>query len=335
MNHLLSCHSLHWICPVIVLLVGSFAQAATLQVFLVGGQSNAVGRGSTSTLPANLQDPQPDIPYYFSTGAGLTTLRPRETEFGPEITFGRGMADYFATTGEQIALLKYAVGGTNLFSEWKAGGSGMATSDGTVYQDFQATIGAGLAALQAANPGVTLALRGMIWMQGESDAIATQSANYQGNLTAFIGDIRLTYGADLPFVIGRLSVAQTGTGSEVDRNNVRTAQDNVAANDPFTALVNTDSFGLSDNLHFDGAGQQALGSAFASSMQTLVPEPTSAVLLLCGAATFGLRRRRLPTQFVIHPQPAIALTQTEIAARETVMPSKCVPEYSDRRYCGS
>jgi hypothetical protein len=75
---------------------------------------------------------------------------------------------------------------------------------------------------------------------------------------------------------------------------VRAAQDAVDAADPRTRLVNTDSFGLNtDNLHFSNAGQQALGSGFASQMQTLVavPEPSLLSLLLVGAGVLFGRRR--------------------------------------------
>jgi hypothetical protein len=153
----------------------------------------------------------------------------------------------------------------------------------------------GIAALQAANPDATLQIAGMIWMQGESDSNAL-SAQYQANLTAFINDIRLTYGADLPFVIGQLSINQTGTnadagGTTENRNTVRTAQAAVASALPRTALVTTGTFGLnSDNLHFSAAGQQALGSAFATQMQSLVavPEPATGAMTASALVLFAL-----------------------------------------------
>lgn len=275
-------------------MAGGFAHAGVIDVFLVGGQSNALGRADPSTLPTALKNPQPDVPYYYSTSVGLTTLRPRATEFGPEITFGRAMADYYEARAGQIAILKYAVGGTNLYSQWKAGGDATTTGDGPLYQDFQTTISAGMIALQMANPGMTLVLRGMIWMQGESDAIPAQSANYEANLTAFISDIRKTYGAGLFFTIGELSTGQTGTGPAADLATVRAAQEHVAAADPLTSILNTNSYSLKpDNLHWDTVGQQQLGNGFATTMQTqLVPEPSTAGLLLFGALGLGLRRRR-------------------------------------------
>ncbi len=163
------------------------------------------------------------------------------------------------------------------------------------YQNFQSIVTSGLAALRAANPDATLQIAGMIWMQGESDSNAL-SAQYQANLTAFINDIRLTYGAELPFVIGQLSTNQTGTnvdagGTTENRNTVRTAQAAVASALPHAALVTTGTFGLNaDNLHFSAGGQQALGSAFATQMQTLVavPEPSTTSMAASALLLFAL-----------------------------------------------
>lgn len=213
------------------------AQAETIHVFLIGGQSNGDGRASSTGLPSQLLSPQTDVPYYWANDTAATpgvptslgtllTLRPntsRTSQLGPEVTFGRSMSDSYAAYGQKIAIIKYAAGGTNLYSQWAAGGTSGTAGDGSVYKSFQSIVGAGLSALQTANPGKTLSIDGMIWMQGESDSIATFSAQYQTNLTNFISDIRLTYGASLPFVIGQLSANQTGTGSASFRNDVRAA----------------------------------------------------------------------------------------------------------------
>jgi hypothetical protein len=108
----------------------------------------------------------------------------------------------------------------------------------------------------------------MIWMQGESDAVNNYTNDYQANLTAFIADIRSTYGTNLPFVIGRLSDAQTAsTISASALDAVQAAQDAVAASDYRTGLVNTDNLSVkSDLLHFDVNGQLSLGKAFAAEL---------------------------------------------------------------------
>lgn len=241
-----------------------------VRIVLLAGQSNADGRALVSELPATLQSPQDDVDLYHATqgtGGTLTTLRPglsETSQSGPEILLGRRLADLHASeAGTRVAILKYANGGTDLKTQWKAGGTATTSGDGPEYVTFQQTVTSGLAALAAAYPLATLDLQSMVWMQGESDAVASSSNLYQANLTSFIADVRATYGASLPFVIARLSSLQTALDAG-HLNAVRAAQDAVAAADPRTAVFSTDSFGIkADNLHFTGGGQQAMGSAFA------------------------------------------------------------------------
>ena len=284
-------------------------RAATINVFFVSGQSNAVGSGLASDLPSSLQTPQEDVPYYFYQNYGatqtLTTLRPmirtpyNEIRFGPEITFGRAMADYYATLGEKVAIIKCGFSGTSLWEDWVFDGTASSVGDGGNYTTFKNVANNGLSALAAANPSDTVELRGMIWMQGESDALELASIppatnqDYAANFSRFIQDVRLTYNEpELPFVFGRLSSQQTAIAAD-KLNYLRSAQESVASSIADTVMVDTDSFGMgTDRLHFNSAGQQALGSAFATAMQAeLVPEPSSAALAAAGLLTFLLRRR--------------------------------------------
>ena len=242
-----------------------------IRVFLLGGQSNADGRADPSglpTSPVNLQQPQDDVDFYQSS---LTTLRPL-SQFGPEITMGRRLADSIAD-GEstRIAIIKYGVGGTSLENDWKAGGDATTTGDGPRYVTFQNTVTQGLAALATAYPEAAIEIEGMLWVQGERDVVQSFHNNYESNLTAFIADVRATYGADLPFVISRLSIDQTDLDS-ARLAVVRAAQSAVAAADPRAALLDTDGFGMkSDNLHFDAVGQQQLGNGGAGWLLNFYP----------------------------------------------------------------
>lgn len=259
-----------------------------IRVFLVGGQSNADGRAAVSglpTSPVNLQQPQTDVDLYYKVEnqtAALTTLRPGLSEtgaFGPSITLGRRLADALADgTTSRIALIKYANGGTNLHTQWKAGGDATTTGDGSEYRVFQQTVTGGLAALAAAYPSAMIEIEGMLWVQGESDNSAVNAAAYQTNLTNFIADIRATYGASLRFVVSRLSIGQTGVGAEL--TTIRAAQTAVAAADPLIALLDTDVFGISgDNLHFNAAGYQQIGNSAADLLLHFRPFTTSPAII--------------------------------------------------------
>jgi len=269
---------------------------ADIFVYLVGGQSNADGRANVSGLSGGLENPQADVDFFFRTegllGAPnsnhpldsvLTTLRPGQSEtrgFGPAISFGRSMADFYsAANNPSVAIVKYANGGTNLHTQWAAGGTNGTAGDGSEYVIFQNTVNDGIAAIQAANPSETVTIAGMIWVQGESDADTLANANaYEVNLTNFISDIRLTYGSDLDFAIAQLSTSQTALNSQLLAT-IRNGQANVAANDPNTLLIDSDEFyeGQGDGLHYNANGQVALGNALAAAIQAVAEPPVSQV----------------------------------------------------------
>ncbi len=234
-----------------------------VKVFLLAGQSNMAGRAPTSGLPVALQSPQDDVLFYY--GSSLTTLRPGSgRDFGPEVTFGRTVADEFPT--ETFALIKYASGGSDLHTDWDPSGGGQ-------YNAFRSKVTGGLAALvsNSYDPEIV----GMLWTQGERDAKTGRStAQYEVDLNEFIADMRVNYGSDLPFFLSRLSSGQTNIPA-AGLTEIRTAQANVAASDAFSYMIDTDGFGLKgDNLHFDAAGQIALGEAFGQSYID-VPEPVT------------------------------------------------------------
>ncbi|WP_218932370.1 sialate O-acetylesterase [Adhaeretor mobilis] len=274
-----------------VALVPILARAEKVNVFLIGGQSNADGRAAISGLPTELQAVQGDIAIHWATAgngssslnqSGYSLLMPgfsnSSGSFGPEVTFGRAMADFYADRGEHVALIKHAQGGTGLETHWQAGGDATQDNDGFVYRLFQEVVDTGMTNIQSAFPPegggqIEVSIEGMIWMQGEKDSNTTESAlHYQANLTEFIGDVRSTYGTELPFVLGQLSANQIGTGGgATNRELVRSAQGTVATALSATEMVVTDTFGLkADNLHFSASGQHDLGFAFASQMQSLL-----------------------------------------------------------------
>jgi len=134
-----------------------------VKVFLLGGQSNMVGQGSQGDLTgplAFLRNPQTDVLFYSQDdihsantstpgiGGTLASLQPGSfrtdssgTQFGPEVTFGRTIADAFPD--EDFAIIKYARGGTSLGADWRPGTGGD-------YANFRSIVADGLAALDAA-----------------------------------------------------------------------------------------------------------------------------------------------------------------------------------------
>src|SRR5262249_15289957 len=114
-----------------------------IKTFLQAGQSNADGRALTNGLPSNLLLPQTDVFIYYGDTGNFTVLQPglssAAKSFGPELTFGRSLEDFFALTNHistnnvTVAIIKYSVGGTSLYSDWAAGGTAVTNGDGVRY----------------------------------------------------------------------------------------------------------------------------------------------------------------------------------------------------------
>jgi iduronate 2-sulfatase len=246
------------------------------EVFLVAGQSNGDGRGRAADLTGPLAKwakSQEDvlIAYSCSTlrgpaldsggfrplrpgwsvapGKNRPTMLPSDT-FGPEVSFGRGMADRLK--GKRVALIKFAEGGTSLVRDWNPG------AKDRLYPAFLRFTEKSLKELK--DKGHTYTIRGMIWHQGESD-IGLTAGEYQELLAAFIARVRADLEApDLPFGVGE--VYDNGK-----RGAVRAAQKATAGKAKRVFFVPADGLTTSDmGTHFDAASQIRLGERFAAGM---------------------------------------------------------------------
>jgi hypothetical protein len=269
---------------IISVLVAAPATAAT-KVFLLGGQSNMSGVGQSAELVGPLAkylDVQPNVNYW--TGDQWLPPVPSVlgSTFGPELGFGYQMHQLYPN--DSIYLIKWAWGGTNLYSDWSPANGG-----GWCYNNFKNTAMAALQSLDTAHLSPSIA--GMIWMQGEADAYDnTMATTYQTNLVNFIGQTRSEFGAygaqDMQFVIGRIIKDwPTAEGNVL----VRAAQEtvpSVAGVGP-ASWINTDDLQQSTWLppHYGTQGQIDLGLRFAGQFAT-TPEPSSCALLVTG--TIGI-----------------------------------------------
>ena len=237
-----------------------------VSVYLLGGQSNMAGVGSDAAdLTGAHANPFPNVQIWQDGVSNFVDLRAGFNSnfgsgggFGAEIGFGfaleaarqNGTADT-----EEIYLVKYALGSTDLAEDWDINGTN------NTYAAFNNWVGNALADLTSS--GINYEVEAMLWAQGENDAFnATQAANYETNLTDFIADIRLRYGQGIDFLIGRLHDELPNGFTEDDV--VRSAQIAVANADPQNYLIDTDDFQVSDDsVHYMSEGHLALGEAFA------------------------------------------------------------------------
>ena len=265
------------------------APPAPLQVYLLAGQSNMDGYGYVTGLPPSLQVAQGDVRLFWSGLGAWSDLAPSSygsyygiEYFGPEVTFGRALAE--ADPLGSFALIKHAVGGTDLASYWYPGTYRADPAQGAGYRDFLTTIDAALTDLDA--EGTDWEIAGMIWMQGESDAFTPEmAAAYESNLTTFIGRVRDDVAApEMPFSIGKIH-CPTCTYGDV----VRAGEDGVAATVPHVVAFETTDLPINaDNIHYDGSGMRTLGERFAQSLsgEPLSVTPTPAFTLTGGFTTY-------------------------------------------------
>lgn len=169
-----------------------------IDVYLIAGQSNAVGVARVELLDEQYQKTFPNV-WLFNGGEGpreehwhWVTVYPGQGSissdvpmFGPEL----GMASVLQKAHEPVAFIKYAYGGTAIYrnedlnnrpenhDNWHGPWDGVKSAydlsevdentSGRLYTEFLMTIREGLAQLEL--KGFQPVIRGLTWMQGETD----------------------------------------------------------------------------------------------------------------------------------------------------------------------
>ncbi|MBQ8380837.1 MAG: metallophosphoesterase [Clostridia bacterium] len=273
-----------------------------IDLWLVGGQSNAVGYAN-NIVPEHYSDSRyfegfENVLYYgygekWVNGFDLVRYgvgRPGSKHAGVEI----GIAEALGNTGGMHAVIKYAQGATFLapdtaskysvaYGTWTSPSyikDKNVVTDGTktglLYTNFINTVESACAELR--EMGYTPVVRGMWWMQGEAECGNVNNANAYGELlTYLIGDVRRDVGAivgqdlsNMPFVFGKIYDNPNVEGVPAYIENVRQQQENVAKGSTGVAnafIVDPGAFsGIAqhDNWHFDAKTQAYLGKSFVA-----------------------------------------------------------------------
>ena len=260
------------------------ATAAT-KVFLIAGQSNAAGLGGyDSPIPPPYDVAQTDVRFWNygpesqpdpvhginipGVGTGWVNLETgyghTPAEFGPEVSFGYALKNTFPD--DDIYLVKYGLTSSSLAVHWNPWGTG------SCYNQFAARVSNAMANLNGAGLAPTIA--GMIWMQGESDAmVPAYAAAYETNLRNFINKVRSDVGTAMPFVVGRIT-DYDGWGTPADNALVRSAQMTVPWQVGTAAWIDTDDLQWAYVGHYGTQGQIDLGTRFATELVG-IPDPIS------------------------------------------------------------
>lgn len=170
------------------------------EVYLIGGQSNATGQGYMANMADTMKINKQVLLFHsgkphLESGLPPYTWQPMHQasesadRFGPELGFSEKIAPF--NPKAQIAVIKHAHSGTNLYSEWSPGvNNGDSLHFGVQYKEFLKTVYAGLDSLK--KRGYEPFIKGMLWQQGEAEAMLPDSISIQYGLLLkhFIGRVR-------------------------------------------------------------------------------------------------------------------------------------------------
>ncbi len=231
--------------------------------YILSGQSNAAGAPESSGLTPK----QAAITSGWGIFADGTAVDPAKkhvwcmgvepgfgadaTKFGPEVGFAQVMKPAFNTG----LIIKFTAPGMGL-EQYFLSPSGGGAKEG--YVRLLRTI------RDAFNPANAY-LAGVIWMQGETDATALNTANdYAKNLMCLISDLRRdTKYPSLRFVIGKIHTSPYWPFAYI----VRATQDSVAKVCANVKDFETEDLALgADNAHFNAQSEYILGVRFAEAM---------------------------------------------------------------------
>jgi len=235
-----------------------------VSVYLLSGQSNMDGHGLVVNAPGWVE-PYDDVRLFWQPVGSETAVGPASMwagRFGPELSAARDLAA--ALPNERILFVKYAIGGTNLHTQWYPG-SEPGDAAGPLYDVWQDNLEAAIAEVEG--QGRTPVIRGMFWMQGEADTVFDFPFTYYGNLSRFIRRVREDAGApDMPFSIGRVFCPPDSGCIIPNVPVIKACQESVAEHTRHTSWFDTDDLPLMDNIHYSAVGQLTLGRRFAASV---------------------------------------------------------------------
>ena len=251
----------------------TLAQEKTL--WLIAGQSNAVGQGDSTQ--STKCEKGTAWEYAFNSDTLLPLTDPAGVkEFHFERANNGSLAPAFASgmmarqRSSSIVIVSAARGGASCHQKAELNNYGTWDTHGNL-----ALFDDAITKVKAAEKKTALMLSGILWLQGERDANAINDGKltpleYETALTDLIARFRKALGRNVPFYI-----VQTGYFKDHPREGfdaVRRAQQNVADKDKFTDVVYTETNlfetkgWMKDQIHYNQIGLNHIGAAVASAL---------------------------------------------------------------------
>ena len=258
---------------IIVLSISITITAQSVDLFILAGQSNALGRqGDAAQYPADPNNLDSQILFNWtvpngSNSSGWTTMGPQDLghyfpagHFGPEVTFSRKLKQ----AGYNPAVFKYTQGATSIFEHWLNPGQG------GLYDNMVTALNAAITDLE--NQGYTVNIRGFLWIQGESDSNSDAAATaYSNNLPTLLNDFRNALNLpELPIILGVDEQFFNLVGHE--RHQILNTHEDIASNDDTIKFTSMYGYPKADVTHLTPAGVITHGEDLFDAFQLLLSE---------------------------------------------------------------
>jgi Domain of unknown function (DUF303). len=271
------------------------SRAPVAQVIILAGQSNMEGNTWNDGLYAAIGqekyqayvDGFPTIKIDFSCAGGSQNshdkFRPTcigqgcsINQFGPEVGMAESLSKLPLT--QPVFLIKYAVGGTNLYSDWRSPSSG---STGKLYTSLLLFVISALEEVE--NLGYAPDIRAFCWMQGESDSYVDFANFYYDRLKGFVTDVRARLASYtsypdqvIPFVDAGISDSSVWPFyGLINSSKKKFSDENPKKNLYFSTIdaglsYSKEPVSNPDPYHYDSTSEILLGKLFADQVTPLL-----------------------------------------------------------------
>lgn len=274
-------------------------RAVVLDVYLLTGQSNSLGttelEGSTPAQYGPGSDPaDPATQFFWSNVDGTNTLYPptlygnsagvvttlqmqqgdanNPAFWGPEFGFARTMA---AVGASHLMVVKTSRGGGGN-TWWDQSAFDANHNSGHMWGQLRDTVDAALTAAQ--NAGYQVRVRGLLYLQGESNSSA-EAAVADGRLSSLVANLQQHINTNysnaasgMKTVVGEIAVSSSNASRITTTNLQRSLAD---SRDDVAFIQTHDQALKSDNLHFGRDAKLAIGQRFADAFLDLQSRPAS------------------------------------------------------------
>ncbi len=275
-----------------------------IDFLIVAGQSNATGfdaapaKLGADELDALIRfryrvgDPPPDQHDSMSSRTNWATLsfqplgspgpksQPRQYGnfadpmggFGPEIAFARKLKhrDQQLGRGSELAVVKVAFSGTSVADDWDPSGK---DERGACYRALLEEVLAAKSLAEA--EGLTVHFRGLLWVQGESDAKANDAPKYANRLKTMFETLRRDINAERMPILVSVNV-HFHEGKNKYMPEIIAAQKQLGHEFSDCRYVDTTGVSLANDVHFDSEGTIEVGKRCATALLSMESQSASA-----------------------------------------------------------